>query len=132
MTRVDELQLEIKSIQDSCVPHPFDMISLPQLLESNVSGVYIGTCEGGQAELTQNPNRRNFNPAFIIKCTVCSLEKKCTIIETCPMCYGTMKVDNLHLEPREKYYGTPYSYYMAKLHSCETCNFRSVTEEFDQ
>ncbi len=121
MTKVDELQQEIKSIQDSCT-HSFDMISLPQLLESNVSGVYIGTCEGGQAELKQNPNLRNFNSRFILQCT---------IIGTCPMCYGDMKKGD-GLEPREKYYGVKYLYYMAKLHSCEACNFRSITEEFDQ
>ncbi len=131
MTRVDELQIEIKNIQESCAPHQFRMTSLPMLLESNVLGVYIGTCEGGQAELKQNPNRSNFNPRFSIKCITCSLEKKCTVMGTCPVCYGAMKTDH-HLESREKYYGVSYTYYMAKLHSCEACNFRSVSEEFDQ
>lgn len=131
MNRVDELQQEIKNIQDFCIPHSFEQITIPQLLESNVSGVYIASCQGGQAELKQNPNNRNCNIAFPLKCTSCSLDKKCTIIGTCPMCYGTMKKGE-GLEPREKYYGIPFSYYMARLHSCEACNFRSVTEEFDQ
>ncbi len=131
MTKVDELLEQIKTIQHDCVPHSFDMTSIPMLLESNVAGVYIGTCEGGQAELKQNPNRRNFNSRFILQCTQCSFKKQCTIIGTCPMCYGEMKKGD-GLEPREKYYGVKYLYYMAKLHSCEACNFRSVTEEFDQ
>ena len=130
MNKVDELQIEIKNIQDFCA-HSYDMIAIPILLEFNVSGVYIGTCEGGQAQLTQNPNHRNFNPRFILQCTQCSLKKPCTIIGTCPMCYGTMK-EAERLEVRERYYGIIYSYYMARLHSCEACNFRSVTEEFDQ
>ena len=130
MNRVDELQQEIKSIQDSCT-HSFDMITIPQLLESNIQGVYIATCEGGQAELIHNPNRKNFNPRFTLQCTQCSSKRQCSISGTCPMCYGAMKTDH-HLQNREKYYGVGYLYFMAKLHSCEACNFRSVTEEFDQ
>jgi len=130
MNKVDQLQEEIKNIQDSCT-HSYDMIAMPILLESNVSGVYIGTCEGGQAELTQNPNPRNFNPRFILQCTQCSSKRQCNIIGTCPMCYGVMKTDH-YLQSREKYYGVSYLYFMAKLHWCGVCKFRAVTEEFDQ
>lgn len=133
MNRVDNLKREIYEIQSSC-NHTYELTSEPpELVESLVSGVYLGELKG-PARLSKE-FYRNVRTSFNLKCTKCSRTINTNAKLSCPHCFSKMKVSE-YIEgcEREKYFGISYIYYGIVCSTCTNpeCRLTVANDEWDQ
>lgn len=123
--KVDELQTQIKRIQESC-DHDFRLVKEPKLSPSLVAGVFVGSVEG-PAEVSRS------DIELQLVCMKCSKKKETNILVTCPKCLSPMKKGEcLGAGSRKRFFGKEYLYYSILPSRCPNCNFRIASDVWDQ
>ena len=123
--KVDELQDWIKRIQKDC-KHDFRLVKEPKLIESLVSGVFVGPVRGPIKMFSSETRMK-------LVCINCSKEKSASIVVICPKCLSPMREGRvLGYDSRKYYFGEEYLYFSILLQRCSKCSFTLASDEWDQ
>ena len=127
MNEVDRLERRIAQIQQNC-EHEIEITEGPTLVESLVSGVFVGDLEGPADADLEHPNNR-----FTMTCLKCSARKDAHAQGICPKCLRPMgEARCLGAGSRKEYFGQEYLYFAAAIARCTSCSFAIARDEWDQ
>lgn len=131
-TRAEQLQREIQQrteqlerLQKDCVHQWILVGEAPELVESLIPGIYIGTTEG-----PISPDLQNKKLIFQIECSDCLKTMRVNLGNTCPKCFG--RLGDRELRWRKDVFGINYLYFGVRIRRCPQYHYAVACDEWDQ
>lgn len=124
--RIQKLQETIKGLKSKC-SHQWRIVKKPDLTNSLVAGVHVGSVEGQSRVTVACPATLDFT----YECKRCGSERRGNAMYNCPKCFEKLE-ERRPLGDRAEYFGFDYSYYAVQISSCPKCDFRIASDIYDR